>query len=52
MATIDTPDPGIKLAGLAQIYPEDRGVNYAIRLAGQAAASVEAYFEAGDEKNK
>ena len=52
MATIDTPDPGIKLAGLAQIYPEDRGVNYAIRLAGQAAAAVEAYFEASDEKKE
>ncbi len=42
---IDTPDPGVKLAGMAQIYPQDRGVNYAIALAGQAASSVEAYLE-------
>jgi len=45
IAPMDTPDPGVKLAGLAQIYPEDRGVNYAIRLAGQAASAVEAYLE-------
>ncbi|HEY5465481.1 MAG TPA: FAD-dependent oxidoreductase [Clostridia bacterium] len=45
MAPINTPDPGIMLAGLAQIYPEDRGVNYAIRLADQAAAAVEAFLE-------
>ncbi len=41
---IDTPDPGVKLAGMAQIYPEDRGINYAIELAGRATAAVEAYF--------
>ncbi len=49
LAGIDTPEPGVKLAGLAQIYPEDRGVNYAIRLAGQAADAVEAYFEKDNE---
>ncbi len=45
VAGIDTPDPGVKLAGMAQIYPQDRGVNYAIALAGRAASSVEAYLE-------
>lgn len=45
VAGIDTPDPGVKLAGMAQIYPQDRGVNYAIALAGRAASAVEAYLE-------
>lgn len=31
--SIQTPFKGIYLAGMSQIYPEDRGVNYAIRLA-------------------
>ncbi len=42
--SLDTPEPGVKLAGMAQIYPQDRGINYAIELAGRAAAAVEAYF--------
>lgn len=37
MPEMSTPNPGIKLAGMAQIYPEDRGMNYAIRLGRQAA---------------
>ncbi len=45
MPTMDTPSPGVKLAGMAQIYPEDRGMNYAIRLAGQAVASIKTYLE-------
>ena len=40
MPALDTPLPGIKLAGTAQIYPEDRGMNYAVRLGLQAARSV------------
>jgi protoporphyrinogen oxidase len=40
MPETDTPDEGIKLAGMAQIYPEDRGINYAVRLGKSAAASV------------
>jgi protoporphyrinogen oxidase len=32
--------PGLFVASMAQIYPEDRGTNYAIRLGRQAAASI------------
>ena len=32
--------PGLYSASMAQIYPEDRGQNYAVRLARQAAAAV------------
>lgn len=38
--SLETPLPGLKLAGTAQIYPEDRGLNYAVRLAFQAARSI------------
>lgn len=41
MPKLDTPDPGIKLAGMGQIYPEDRGMNYALRLGRQAAEAVD-----------
>ena len=40
MPAMDTPWPGVKLAGMAQIYPEDRGMNYAVRLGLDAARSV------------
>lgn len=35
MATTAT---GVYLAGMAQIYPEDRGMNYAVRIANEAAS--------------
>jgi protoporphyrinogen oxidase len=35
-----TPVRGLFLANTTQIYPEDRGTNYAVRLGGQAAAAV------------
>lgn len=35
-----TPVPGLYHACMAQIYPEDRGQNYAIRSGEQAAAAV------------
>lgn len=44
MPAMNTPDPGVKLAGMAQIYPEDRGMNYAIRLADQAVDAIVDYF--------
>jgi protoporphyrinogen oxidase len=44
MPGLDTPEPGVKLAGMAQIYPEDRGMNYAVRLGGQAAEAVDTYL--------
>jgi protoporphyrinogen oxidase len=40
MPDLNTPAPGIKLAGMAQIYPEDRGMNYAVRLGVQAAQAI------------
>lgn len=52
MPTLDTPEPGIKLAGMAQIYPEDRGMNYAIALGDKAAASVRDYLESLDPPTK
>jgi protoporphyrinogen oxidase len=45
MPAMNTPEPGVKLAGMAQIYPEDRGMNYAIRLGLEAAGSIERYFQ-------
>lgn len=50
MPQIDTPDHGVKLAGMAQIYPEDRGMNYAIRLGAQAADKVRLYLEEGPDE--
>jgi protoporphyrinogen oxidase len=35
-----TPAPGLVLANTTQVYPEDRGTNYAVRLGGQAARAV------------
>jgi hypothetical protein len=35
-----TPAPGLVLANTTQIYPEDRGTNYAVRLGNDAAAAV------------
>jgi protoporphyrinogen oxidase len=35
-----TPLPGLVLANTTQVYPEDRGTNYAVRLGGAAAAAV------------
>ena len=32
--------PGLVLANTTQIYPEDRGTNYAVRLGGEAAAAL------------
>ena len=35
-----TPAAGLVLANTTQVYPEDRGTNYAVRLGGEAAAEV------------
>ncbi len=35
-----TPVAGLVLANTTQVYPEDRGTNYAVRLGGDAAAAV------------
>ena len=36
---LETPIPGIYLASMAQVYPWDRGTNYAIEL-GQKVANL------------
>jgi protoporphyrinogen oxidase len=40
-----TPVPGLFSSSMAQIYPEDRGTNYAVRGGNQAAAVVREYLE-------
>jgi hypothetical protein len=37
---LQTPIPGLVLANTTQVYPEDRGTNYAVRLGEQAAGAV------------
>jgi len=37
---LDTGVPGLVLANTTQIYPEDRGTNYSVRLGGDAAAAL------------
>jgi protoporphyrinogen oxidase len=37
---LQTPIPGLVLANTTQVYPEDRGTNYAVRLGEQAAEAV------------
>ncbi len=44
MPEMTTPQPGIFLSGMAQIYPEDRGMNYAIRLGYQTAEAIKEYL--------
>lgn len=42
LPAIRTPVPGLYSACMAQIYPEDRGQNYAIRIGREAAAAIQA----------
>jgi protoporphyrinogen oxidase len=37
---LDTGVPGLVLANTTQVFPEDRGTNYAVRLGGEAARTV------------
>jgi hypothetical protein len=37
---LQTGVPGLVLANTTQIYPEDRGTNYAVRLGNRAAAEL------------
>jgi protoporphyrinogen oxidase len=37
---LHTPVPGLVLANTTQVYPEDRGTNYAVRLGDEAAAAL------------
>jgi protoporphyrinogen oxidase len=40
MPPLDTGMPGLVLANTTQIYPEDRGTNYSVRLADDAVAAL------------
>jgi protoporphyrinogen oxidase len=40
MPPLDTGVPGLILANTTQIYPEDRGTNYSVRLADQAVEAL------------
>jgi protoporphyrinogen oxidase len=42
MPALDTGVPGLVLANTTQVYPEDRGTNYAVRLGREAAAVARA----------
>lgn len=37
---LQTPVPGLLLANTTQVYPEDRGTNYAVRIGEQAARAA------------
>jgi hypothetical protein len=42
---LDTGAPGLILANTMQIYPEDRGTNYSVRLGTDAAEAALASLE-------
>jgi protoporphyrinogen oxidase len=42
---VETPVPGAFIASMAQVYPEDRGTNYAIRDGRKAAALIDAWVD-------
>jgi protoporphyrinogen oxidase len=45
-----TPVPGLYLANMAQMYPQDRGQNYSILLGEKVAALVADDYEKGTER--
>ena len=44
---LDTGVPGLVMANTTQIYPEDRGTNYSVRLGGDAADALERSLAGG-----
>ncbi len=40
MPSVETPWPGLVLASMSQVYPWDRGTNYAVALGRQVAAKI------------
>jgi hypothetical protein len=40
MPPLETGAPGLLLANTTQVYPEDRGTNYAVRLGQEVARLV------------
>jgi protoporphyrinogen oxidase len=51
IASHRTPVPGLYLANMAQIYPQDRGQNYSIALGEKVAALVAEDLEAPGEED-
>jgi protoporphyrinogen oxidase len=49
MPPVRTPVPGLYLANTTQIYPEDRGTNYSVRLGDEAVDAMQADL-AGDQR--
>jgi protoporphyrinogen oxidase len=47
-----TPIPGVYLANMFQVYPQDRGQNYSVRMANRVAAQMllESHGERKDQK--
>jgi protoporphyrinogen oxidase len=44
---LKTPIPGVYLASMSQVYPWDRGTNYAVRIGREVAARVLSDFSSG-----
>jgi protoporphyrinogen oxidase len=42
-----TPVPGLFSSAMSQVFPEDRGTNYAVRAGNQAADVIDEYLRAG-----
>jgi len=47
MPALDTGVPGLVLANTTQVYPEDRGTNYAVRLGAEAADVLAGQVKSG-----
>jgi hypothetical protein len=41
---METPVKGLYISTMAQVYPQDRGVNYAIRYGRQSAEKIAQYL--------
>lgn len=50
--SVDTPIPGLYLSTMAQVYPEDRGTNYAIREGRQVGQRLAAALADGSRPGR
>jgi hypothetical protein len=48
---VETPLPGLYLSSMAQVYPEDRGTNYAIREGRAAAGKIAEALSVTEHRN-
>jgi len=48
---VETPLPGLYLSSMAQVYPEDRGTNYAIREGRAAAGKIAEALSVTEHQN-